>query len=394
MKVLHIISDLNPKSGGPVRSVPGLCRGLAETGVTTTLFSYSAEYKMSEPSGVEFLTGEGIGLYAIWRNTTRVMKEIKPDLLHFHGIWISSNHIAEAIARGHAIPYIISPRGMLEPWALNAKKWKKRVAMWLYQRHDLEASIALHATAESEAEQLHKLGFRQPIVIVPNGVDGPRKMPPRIRRADGKRTVLFLSRVHPKKGLMDLVKAWGALLHICKDRETSEAPVIAVAETKCSGWHVEYAGSDYGGHLTEVQTRIRELGLEEDFTYLGDLNDVEKWKAYRRADIFVLPTYSENFGIVVIEALASGIPVITTKGAPWAELKTEKCGWWIDIGTEPLKAALSEAMALTDEARQAMGENGRRLVEQKYTWPAIAEQMKTAYEWVLSGGVLPPCVRS
>jgi glycosyltransferase involved in cell wall biosynthesis len=259
---------------------------------------------------------------------------------------------------------------MLEPWSLGEKKWKKRLAMWLYQRRDLERAVALHATAESEAEQFRRLGFKQPIVVLPNGVDFPAKIPPRIRRADGGKTILFLSRIHPKKGLIDLVEAW---------RKIREG---------CCGWHVEYAGPDSGGHLGEVQERIQKMGLAGDFTYLGDLDDHEKWSAYRSADLFVLPTHSENFGIVVAEALAAGVPVITTKGAPWAELEgiprqdgavPGRAGWWIDIGAEPLAEALREAMGLTDGERCAMGENGRRLVEAKYTWPAVAERMKAAY---------------
>jgi glycosyltransferase involved in cell wall biosynthesis len=214
-------------------------------------------------------------------------------------------------------------------------------------------------------------------------------------------------------------------------------------------WHVEYAGPDFNGHLNEVQKRIKDLDVEGDFTYLGDLSDEEKWHAYRRADLFVLPTYSENFGIVVAEALAAGVPVITTKETPWQELlgssksskvlkcgsskvqesvtanetngenggpsavgsgqsgnrcndnfrtlelsnfRTSRCGWWIDIGAEPLAEALREAMGLSDEERCAMGENGRRLVETKYTWPAIAEQMKAAYEWIANGREPPESV--
>jgi glycosyltransferase involved in cell wall biosynthesis len=303
---------------------------------------------------------------------------------------------------------------MLEPWSLNAKKWKKRFAMWLYQRGDLKHAAALHATAESEAEQFRKLGFRQPIIVSPNGVDLPETMPARTTRKDGKKTILFLSRIHPKKGLMELVEAWHLLQprsgrnDECKNGNQNGTGRISSRTNELLDWHVEYAGPDYGGHLHAVQKRIKELGVEDDFTYLGDLGDEEKWNAYRRADVFVLPTYSENFGIVVAEALAAGAPVITTRGAPWSELegtcgdtvaasrrvKAEcgRCGWWIDIGVEPLAEALKEAMGLSDDERRAMGENGRKLVEVKYTWPAIAEQMKAAYAWILNGGDVPPSV--
>jgi glycosyltransferase involved in cell wall biosynthesis len=334
------------------------------------------------------------------------------------------NHIAVRCLRNQKVPYIIAPRGMLEPWALNAKKWKKRLAMWLYQRRDLKNAVALHATAESEAEQFRKLGFKQPIIISPNGVDLPETMPERTMREDGKRTILFLSRIHPKKGLLELVEAWRLLRprsgrnDECKNGDQNGTGRISSRTNELLDWHVEYAGPDYGGHLHAVQKKIKELGVESDFTYLGDLSDQEKWSVYRRADVFVLPTFSENFGIVVAEALAAGVPVITTKGAPWQELEgacggtcdttcsdtvaasgrvkagSGRCGWWIDIGVEPLAEALKEAMGLSDDERCAMGENGRRLVEAKYTWSAIAEQMKAAYAWIVNGGEKPDGVVS
>jgi glycosyltransferase involved in cell wall biosynthesis len=112
------------------------------------------------------------------------------------------------------------------------------------------------------------------------------------------------------------------------------------------------------------------------------------------ASLFVLPTFSENFGIAVAEALAAGVPVITTKGAPWKELETHRCGWWVDVGAEPLATAMREAIALSDEQRRAMGKRGRRLVEERYSWPKIAADMKSVYEWVLGSGPKPECVQS
>ena len=140
----------------------------------------------------------------------------------------------------------------------------------------------------------------------------------------------------------------------------------------------------------KVKARVKELGLEDRVVFTGALNDDEKWAAYARADVFVLPTYSENFGIVVAEALWAGAPVITTKGTPWGELETAKCGKWIDLpseGSNPsawpaLVAALREMMSLSDDERRQMGANGRRLVEEKYTWAAVVKKMMAGYESV------------
>lgn len=443
MKILHSIGTITPDSGGPARSSQGLVACLNRKGVDTYLLSLTPGDCPWVDGVKNFRCVSRSGFITVREALKLTASEIGPELLHAHGLWGLSTHLVIDLARKLCIPYVIAPRGMLEPWSLNAKKWKKRLAMWLYQRRDLACAAALHATAISEAEQVRKLGFKQPIIVSPNGVDLPAMMPPRTTRKDGKKTILFLSRIHPKKGLMELVEAWAkvrrnALVADCRrtgdgGRETGNVT------NELLNWHIEYAGPDYDGHLGEVQRKIKDLGLEADFTYLGDLSDVEKWTAYRRADVFVLPTYSENFGIVVAEALAAGVPVITTKGTPWSELQgmgeselsaisrgcesstvngavrgitnfqklnapnalnqlnalkavNGRCGWWADIGVEPLVEALREAMSLSDEERRAMGENGQRLVEAKYTWPAIAEQMKAAYAWILNGGDVPPSV--
>jgi glycosyltransferase involved in cell wall biosynthesis len=229
-------------------------------------------------------------------------------------------------------------------------------------------------------------------------------------RRNNPRIALFVSRVHPKKGLFNLVDAWELL----KKRPAS-----------ISGWRFVIAGPDEEGFAAAVMARANAAGVGGDFEMVGPTFGRQKEDLYAHADLFVLPTFSENFGVVVIEALAHGCPVITTKGAPWAELvgntasvaewqdsrdvaraestpivspatqatpatpanpviaANGRCGWWIDIGVEPLADALREAMALTDEERWAMGQNGRILVETKYTWPAITVQMKSAYEKVL-----------
>ena len=154
-------------------------------------------------------------------------------------------------------------------------------------------------------------------------------------------------------------------------------------------WKCELVYTVSGGFEKEYETKVRakvnEFGLQDQFVFTGALDDDEKWNAYSRADLFVLPTYSENFGIVVAEALWTGLPVITTKGTPWSELNEHKCGLWIDIGIEPLARALKSSMALTDEERRKMGLRGRSLVEEKYTWDAVVRNMLNGYQRILIG---------
>jgi glycosyltransferase involved in cell wall biosynthesis len=444
VKILHTIGSIAANTGGPARSSQGLVAALQGHNVGAWLFSFTpgevtwvkgvTQFRAlnelrysSSPAESSGANGGSISrsmnlikravLPKIYAHLGRMQKEfedyvdeVKPDIIHVHAIWGCAAHVACRTARRKNLPYIVAPRGMLEPWSLQQKKLKKLLAMWLYQGKDLQRATALHATAESEAEQFRKLGFTQPIIVSPNGVEFPENMPPRVFRSDGKKTALFLSRIHPKKGLIELVEAWAEVKRqLAVEGQRSEDATLVTNElmnyrtNELFNWHVEYAGPDYDGHLTQVQNRIRELGVEDDFTYLGSLGDNEKWTAYRRADVFVLPTYSENFGIVVAEALYAGIPVITTKGAPWAGLlgvlesssrnaenrcqsatneleASGRCGWWIDVGVGPLVQALLEVTTLSDDERLTMGENGRRLVESNYTWPAIAKKMAEAYE--------------
>ena len=185
------------------------------------------------------------------------------------------------------------------------------------------------------------------------------------------RTALFLSRVHPKKGLLNLVRAWSNL-----------SP---------KNWRLCIAGPNEGGHLDEVMALAQQFGINDSVEYVGEVDGEQKDALYRMADIFVLPTFSENFGVVVVEALVHGIPVITTHGAPWADLEVYGCGWWVEIGVDPLQEALREAMALSDDERHAMGERGKEYVC-RYNWEDIAHQTMAMYRWILRKGDKPHCI--
>ena len=390
MKVLHVISSLSRSAGGPSRSVQGLVAGLCSAGIEAWLLSLQCG---DEP------WVEGIAHFANGEPFENVVAKIKPSVVHLHGLWSLELHRCVNICRRWRIPYVIAPRGMLEPWSLQQKWLKKWIARFLYQDRDLKCAAALHATAESEAEQFRKLGFKNPIIVSPNGVNVPKNFS-RVEHVERvERRVLFVSRMHPKKGVLELVEAWGKLV------SSSEFPVqssgcnsigtnskLQTQNSKLNSWCCELvytvSGEFEREYEAKVKARVKELGLEDQFIFTGALNDDEKWKAYARADLFVLPTYSENFGIVVAEALWAGVPVITTKGTPWKELEDRKCGKWIDLPTEgsnpsdwrTLVAALECMMSMPDDERRQMCENGRRLVEEKYTWDAVVKMMVKGYE--------------
>lgn len=297
------------------------------------------------------------------------------SLIHSHGLWLPVNYRAAQASRKYGVPLVIQPHGMLEPWALAHKALKKRIAMALFQRNDLRSAKLLVASSPVEFENLRQLGFRQPIAIIPNGVAPPVVLGNAESvglHPDRNRVVLFLSRIHPVKGVVNLLKAWATL-----------APV---------GWTLRIAGPDEGGHLAEVTQLIEKLRLHESVEYVGEADAARKAVLYQQADLFVLPTFSENFGVVVAEALSYGVPVITTRSAPWADLETFGCGWWVETGVAPLVAALGEAMMLDDAQRSVMGGYGRAYV-QRYDWPNIASQTAGTYRWLLGHGAKPECVQ-
>lgn len=348
MHVLHTVNSLLSETGGPARSVPGLAGAVAATGIDVSLWSPAIPDDFEAPNGVNILTGTPLPDPAAF------------SAVHDHGVWLPFNHRVARWSRQNKLPRIVSPRGMLEPWALNHQKLKKKAAWLLYQRTDLRTARALHATAPSEAAQFKELGLDQEIILAPNGVD----LPNHPRPAKSTKTVVFLSRVHPKKGLPLWVEAW-----------KRAAP---------PDWTMRVIGPDELDHTAEVKNLADKAGVSAQWQFDGSLEGTEKLDALAGADLFVLPTYSENFGIVVAEALALGTPVITTTGTPWQGLEEHTCGWWVEPTAEALTTAFQDALSKLDQL-PAMGQRGQKWVRQEFTWPQIGQTVAKAYHNLLNG---------
>lgn len=261
---------------------------------------------------------------------------------------------------------MISVRGMLDPWALKQKWLKKRIARFLYQDADLKRAAALHATAELEAQHIRALGFKNPLILSPNGVNVPPSFPspsPSTFISNRVHRALFLSRLHPGKGLLALAEAW--------------------ARVKPQGWTMRVVGPDSYGHKAVVVAKLESLGIRDQWQFVDMVDDERKWVEYAAADLFVHPSVSENFGLTIAEGLAAGLPVICTKGAPWRDIEERRCGRWIEIGVEPLAAALKEMTNCPSDELREMGARGRQLINEKYTWDAAAQAMVAGYCSVL-----------
>jgi glycosyltransferase involved in cell wall biosynthesis len=388
LKILFTVTDLQPESGGPSRSVSALADAVTEMGSEVELvaleYGSGSNAPMIPPKPVQTTLVPCRGALAEkfkWSSQFKVTlrgrcQSAGIQILHDNGLWLSTNHAAAAVSRELKIPRIVSPRGMLTQWALQHKSWKKRLAWQLYQRRDLKFAQVLHATSAAEVTDCRAAGLTQPIAVIPNGVELLATAPnSEIRNQKSEiRTILFIGRIHPIKGLANLVAAW------------------KVANWKLDKWRVVIAGGGEPGHVEDLKAEIANRMVEGDFEFVGPVEGKAKWDLYRSADLFVLPSHSENFGIVIAEALACGVPVIASRGTPWAELETHRCGWWVDNQPETLAAALRDAMKRTNDERQDMGRRGRELITNKYSWNGIAKQVSAVYRWMLGQGPKPDCV--
>lgn len=383
LRICHVIDTLDPAAGGPPGVVLHMAAAQRRGGLDPSIVTHPSESRQDAVDA--FISGipgasevpvipvrDGVLRHAL-RGTDR------PDVIHLHGMWDRILREAMRWACVDGVPYMLRPAGMLEPWSLNHKRLKKSLALRTTHRALTRRASALHATATSEAQNFRAIGLAAPIAVIPNGVNVDAHLiatddAPIVQRwpaLGGRKRVLFLSRLHPKKGLENLARAWGQLCQQFED------------------WHLVIAGGGDDDHRASIETAFTEAGMSARTTFTGPVDAQLRPHLYAACDLFVLPTFSENFGVVVAEAMASALPVITTVGAPWADLESHNCGWWIDIGADPLTRAMTSAMSLSDEDRHAMGMRGRACVTQRYAWPAIVGQTSELYTWLAGRGDQP-----
>ncbi|MCG1036554.1 glycosyltransferase [Polaribacter sargassicola] len=371
MNFYHVISTIDVSSGGPARSVTHLIEAIHNTKSDIEIELSTLECK--NPIATHFSNNRGkinllsYGKLGYSKELIVELEKTKAKLFHGHGLWELPVHYMAKIARKKGVPYIITPRGMLETWSLTQAKFKKKLALKLFQYKDLAGASCLHATAPMEVESIRKLGFKNPIAMIPNGVnvdDFPEVEP---QKEMHPKKILFLSRIHIKKGIENLIEAWKLIND--DDRKN---------------WKIEIVGNGDEAYIQSLKEKIISDDLTTQIEIKKPVFGEEKIKLFREASLFVLPTFSENFGIVIAEALASYTPVITTKGAPWQDLETHNCGWWINLGVTPLKLALEDAISKSSDELLILGRNGRELIKNNYSMESVAKQMLDLYDWVLT----------
>jgi glycosyltransferase involved in cell wall biosynthesis len=380
LHVVQVVASVADEASGPSYSVSRLCSFLGSKGARVELHTvgprqasvrdgYLHESWEQDCSRIPVLSR----LY-LSKDLRKALQasSVTADVIHGHGLWLMPNIYPEWAARRAKKPLIISPRGMLGGAALRFSSLRKQVFWRALQASAVRGAKCLHATSRQEHDDIREFGLRHPIAIIPNGIDIPAHEPlPKVNT--GPRTVLYLGRLHPKKGVDRLIAAWGRV------------------EDKYPGWQLDIVGPLTGSYPDELRQMIAQAGIKRA-RLAGPLYGADKTKAYQRSDLFVLPTLNENFGNTIAEALALGIPVITTKGAPWQGLEAYKCGWWVDHGVAPLAAALDQAMGLDSAHLAEMGRAGHLWMESDFSWESVASAMLSVYLWSSGRGDRPSCV--
>lgn len=382
-----VTGSASRQAGGFFQSVRRLSQTLQTTGTQVSVYALRDTHSESDAAEWGDLPPRlfdplGPATLGFGRGMTGALLAGDHDLVHQHGIWQFLSCSVGAWRKRTDRPVVISPRGMLDPWALNNSVWKKRLAAAFYERANLSGASCIHALCEAERLAIRAYGMRGPVAVVPNGVDpamgdGPASAPSWASRIpDGAKVMLFLSRIHPKKGLAVLIEA------------------MAAAGPDAARWHLAVAGWDQGDHQAELEALVDARGLDRRVHFVGPMFGEEKRASLAAADAFVLPSFSEGLPMAVLEAWAFRLPVLMT---PQCNLP-EGARHGAAIEVQPVAAGLMEGLlrlaAMSDGDRGDMGRNGRALVEAHFSWDTIGDRMSDVYRWACAGGGAPAWVET
>lgn len=363
MKILHFIPSIDRSSGGV-----GVYMQLLAQKLGKLCDLYIATDKSEHPLPIEnaqiiTIPSHWAQYYAMKKAWKKLLNEIHPDLVHINCCWMPQCAWTQKWSQDIGYKVVLSTHGMLAPWIIQRHYWTKKVpALWLFQKEALIKANYLHATSDSEKMILAKLGYNHKIAVVTNSVN----IEDISIKSCWKRNkmILFLARVHVTKGIEYLLET------------------IATLKSQLNGYIITIAGEGEEKYVNHLKQQAIQMGISDIVTFLGGVYGGQKWDLFRKADLFILPTHTENFGIVVAEALACGTPVITTKGTPWKELETEHCGWWVELKTEALVKAIKEFLLYSEQELETMGHNGRKLIENKYSSQKVANDMLQLYKYI------------
>ena len=404
IKALFLCPSLSQKMGGIYEITRSLAQELQRNGINVEAIGLIDEKWDLDRGGwgsvpTHLFERVGPKSFGFSPELNQAVIKSDADLLHLHALWMYPSMIALNWKQLTKHPYVVTPNGMLEPWALRNSAWKKRIAGFLYERNMLRGAACLQANTEKELQDFRNYGLKNPIAIIPNGIDlpeeeGEKSKSENLKSKSGCKTLLFLGRIHPKKGLVNALRAFAKALD-------SRPSTFGSAS-----WQFIIAGWDQGGHEAELKQLCEELGIsvesrgsrvggqriEADVLFYGPAFGDEKKMLFQSADAFILPSLSEGQPMAVLEAWSYAIPVVMTPECNFCDGFEVGAAIRIETETSSMVQGMRELFSMSNHELRMMGSKGKELVIERYTWPKIALQMKEVYQWILGEGAAPDCV--
>jgi glycosyltransferase involved in cell wall biosynthesis len=384
--VVFISPSLTRRAGGIFEASKCLARHLAANGVSVEAIGLEdpinhAELVEWSPVRTSVFSFRGPASFGYSPQLRAWIDQSTHDLAHLHALWMYTSVATDRWARRRGKPYIVTPNGMLEPWALRNSKWKKRLARLLYEDRVLRGAACLQANTTKEFEDIRACGLANPVAVISNGIDLPMEEEEReklerrtSRGSPSSKVLLFLARAHPKKGIAELIEGW------------------QISAARRNGWRLEIASWGESDYETQLRARCEQLGLSDSISWVGPQYGVHLEATYRRASAFILPSFSEGVPIAVLGAWAYRRAVLMTPQCNLPEGFAAQAALAIDPNPDSIAEGITRIVEMPDEELAAMGRRGRRLVEEKFAWPQIAVEMKAVYDWILGCGPRPASV--
>jgi glycosyltransferase involved in cell wall biosynthesis len=391
LRILHVIASLAPRYGGPSKVCAELCDELARRGEQVSIFTTDVDgpgrldVPLDRPARVgaaevRYFPVQWPRRFVMSWPLARALRTAIPrhDIVHIHSLYLFPSTVAAHYCRRAGVPYLVRPHGTLDPYMFRRHRARKWVYERLFEWRNLRRAAALHFTSLEEEELTRPLGLPTPGVVVPPGVHVERYRPMNGTEAApwgetrGRRVILFLGRLNFKKGLDLLARAFVELAR--------RRPDV----------HLVLAGPDDDDYGRAVRGWLAQGGVADRCTFTGMLEGSSKLAAFHHAEVFVLPSYSENFGVAVVEAMACGLPVVISDRVNiWREVAHAGAGRVVPCDAAAVSLGL--ASVLDDPGRDAMGERGRRLVTERFTWAAAGARMLDAYHGILDRREVRAC---
>ena len=332
-----------------------------------------SDLKLKNKSKVKALKTYFNPNYGFLKSKSSIKEELLTfDLIHQHGIWLPMSTLSSYAKKITKKPLIIQPHGYLEPYRLDLSLTKKKISYFLFEKKNLELADLLVACSTVEYKNLRILFPNKDIAIIPNGV--PESFVNRLSKSNyfknpkykGRKNMLFLSRIHQLKGLERLLKVFSTL-----DIETTK------------DWNLVIAGLGEKKYIDSLKMLTKSLNLTNKVFFEGPVFNDDKINIMSSADFFILPTYNENYGIVIAESLSRGVPALTTKGAPWNLLNEKYCGVWVDNDVKGIEKGLKKVLSMSNDDLDILKQNCIYVSKEYFLWEKIVPKTIELYKWLL-----------